>query len=44
MISKKVAINVLNEALATGADYAEIYYEDATAKSVTPNADNLFAI
>lgn len=27
MISKKIAIDVLNEALSTGADYAEIYVE-----------------
>ena len=29
MISKKLAIEVLNEALATGADYAEIFFEDS---------------
>lgn len=29
MISKKLAIDVLNESLATGADYAEIFYEDS---------------
>ena len=29
MLSKKLAIEVLNEALATGADYAEIFYEDS---------------
>ena len=29
MVSKKLAIDVLNEALATGADYAEIFYEDS---------------
>ena len=26
MINKKVAIEVLNEALATGADFAEIFF------------------
>lgn len=31
MISKKLAIDVLNEALSTGADYAEIFYEDSTS-------------
>jgi hypothetical protein len=31
LISKKLAIEVLNEALTTGADYAEIYYEDGVA-------------
>ena len=34
MISKKLAIEVLNVALSTGADYAEIYYEDAYAKGI----------
>jgi len=29
MISKKVAIDVLNASLSTGADYAEIFYEDS---------------
>ena len=29
MLSKKLAIEVLNEALSTGADYAEIFYEDS---------------
>ena len=31
MISKQLAIDVLNEALKTGADYAEIFYEDSNA-------------
>ena len=35
MISKKLAIEVLNQALATGADYAEIFYEDSTSASIT---------
>ena len=34
MISKSVAIEVLNEALATGADYAEIFYEDSNSNVV----------
>ena len=38
MISKKLAILVLNEALATGADYAEIFYEDSYSQSL--NLDN----
>ena len=29
MISKKLAIEVLNVSLSTGADYAEIFYEDS---------------
>ena len=29
MVSKKLAIEVLNAMLATGADYAEIFYEDS---------------
>lgn len=35
MISKLVAIDVLNEALATGADYAEIFYEDSNARGIS---------
>ena len=34
MISKALAIEVLNEALATGADYAESFYEDSNSYSV----------
>lgn len=34
MISKKLAIDVLNESLATGADYAEIFYEDSHSHSL----------
>lgn len=35
MISKKLAIDVLNEALATGADYAEIFYEDSRSNALS---------
>ena len=35
MISKKLAIEVLNEMLATGADYAEIFYEDSHSSGVS---------
>ena len=35
MISKKLAIDVLNEALATGADYAEIFFEDSYASGLS---------
>ena len=35
MISKKLAITVLNEALATGADYAEIFFEDSHGYSIS---------
>ena len=35
MISKKLAIEVLNEMLATGADYAEIFYEESNGNAVT---------
>ena len=31
MISKKLAIEVLNEMLSTGADYAEIFYENSNS-------------
>lgn len=35
MISKKLAIDVLNEMLSTGADYAEIFFEESTANSIS---------
>ena len=35
MISKSLAIQVLNEALATGADYAEIFYENSSGNGVS---------
>ena len=35
MISKKLAIEVLNEMLSTGADYAEIFLEDSHANGIT---------
>ena len=35
MISKSLAILVLNKALETGADYAEIFYENSTADGVS---------
>ena len=35
MISKKLAIDVLNEMLSTGADYAEIFFEESTGKGLT---------
>lgn len=35
MISKKLAIEILNIGLSTGADYAEIYYEDSSSYSLT---------
>ena len=35
MISKSLAILVLNEALATGADYAEIFYENSSANGLS---------
>ena len=34
MISKSLAILVLNEALATGADYAEIFYENSSSNGL----------
>lgn len=34
MISKKVAIEVLNAGLSTGADYAEIFFEDSHANTL----------
>lgn len=35
MISKKLALEILNCGLATGADYSEIFYEDSCAKSIS---------
>lgn len=35
MISKKLAIDVLNESLSTGADYAEIFFEDSNSYSTS---------
>ena len=35
MVSKKLAIDVLNAALETGADYAEIFYEDSRSYSLS---------
>ena len=35
MLSKKLAIEVLNEALATGADYAEIFFEDSHSNGLS---------
>ena len=34
MISKKLALDVLNASLATGADYSEIFYEDSHSHNV----------
>ena len=34
MISKKLAIEVLNEMLATGGDYAEIFFEESNSSNV----------
>ena len=34
MIAQKLAIEVLNAALATGGDYAEIYIENTRAESL----------
>ncbi len=35
MISNKLAIDVLNEALSTGGDYAEIYFDDSISKTLS---------
>ena len=35
MISKNLAIEVLNEALSTGGDYAEIYLEEKITEGVS---------
>ena len=41
MISKKLAIDILNEATSTGADFAEIYYEDTLLKSFSLENGNV---
>ncbi len=35
MISKKLALEVINAMLSTGADYAEIFYEESSANGLT---------
>ena len=35
MLSKKLALEILNKGLATGADFAEIYYEDTLSKGLS---------
>ena len=35
MISKKLALEVLNVMLSTGADYAEIFFEESTGNGIT---------
>ena len=35
MLSKSLAIEILNKALETGADYAEIFFEDSNSNGVT---------
>lgn len=35
MISKSLALKILNEALATGGDYAEIYLEETDSESIS---------
>ena len=35
MIAKKLALEILNLGLSTGADYAEIFYEDTTSYSLS---------
>ena len=40
MISKKLAILVLNECLATGADFAEIFIEDTNVENISLDNGN----
>ena len=42
MLSKKLAIEVLNEALATGADYAEIFFEDSLLDGIKEQSRILY--
>ena len=41
MISKKLALELLNLGLSTGADYAEIFYEDSTSYSLSIENGNV---
>ena len=43
MISKTLAIQVLNKALETGADYAEIFYENSSASGLNIENDKVYA-
>ena len=43
MISKSLAIKVLNAALATGGDYAEIYLEETVTDTVSKTARSTLA-
>ncbi len=44
MLSKKLALEVINAATSTGADFAEIYYEDTHNKSFTVDNGEVEAI
>lgn len=44
MISKSLAIEVLNAALATGGDFAEIFYEDVVSKGIQVEGNKVEAV
>ena len=44
MISKQLALDVINYATSTGADFAEIFYEDSTSKVITVENDKVDSV
>jgi TldD protein len=43
-LSKATAIEILNNALSTGADYAEIYYQDNQTHSYTRRFKKVYSV
>ncbi len=41
MLSKKLALDILNKGLSTGADYAEIFFEDSYSYSMSIDNDHV---
>ena len=44
MISKQLALDVINHSTSTGADFAEIFYEDSTSKVITVENDKVDSV
>jgi len=44
MLNKNLAMEVLNTALATGGDFAEIFYENSTSKGIQLEGDKVEAV
>ena len=43
-IKENIALEILNAALATGADYSEIYYQDLSAKATSRKYGKVFGV